>query len=336
MDQIIDHASNAPTPFAAALVDIHDGTIVTTASNTVHDGDPTAHAEINALRQAAADGHDLTQCLLVTTAECCPMCAAAVGWTHISGVAYGTSIPTLACLGIPQYPLRLREVLTAPVTAAPIEAGLRRAACDQLFTRWAAATLPPRRLGLPMTFGAGRTDGFRAVTPYLTATDSRALIAFYQEAFKARQLSLETNDGMVTHAEVLIGDSVLQIHDELEGLRGESPATLGGISVTFSLYTDHLDSVCQRALAAGAVVHTPPTDAPGWGCRFAWITDPGGHGWTLISRLHEPVRTLPKQPAHILGAESASVKPIGADRPLQGRSQADDIRPSTPPASTQP
>ncbi len=56
-------------------------------------GDPTAHAEMQAIRLAAARiGRDLSDCLLVSTHEPCPMCSTAALWAGIREIAYGCSI----------------------------------------------------------------------------------------------------------------------------------------------------------------------------------------------------------------------------------------------------
>lgn len=63
-------------PFGAAIID-SNGKIISVASNSVlKDHDPTAHAEMNAIRMAGEQlgTHDLTGCTLVTTAYPCPMC----------------------------------------------------------------------------------------------------------------------------------------------------------------------------------------------------------------------------------------------------------------------
>lgn len=62
--------------FGAVLVDQQTGRIVFAAHNTGESGDPTAHAEVNAIRGAGLAGLDLRRLWLVTTAESCPMCAA--------------------------------------------------------------------------------------------------------------------------------------------------------------------------------------------------------------------------------------------------------------------
>lgn len=78
-------------PFGAAVID-KTGHIIAISSNTVlKDHDATAHAEMNAIRQAgtALDTHDLSGCTLVTTAYPCPMCLGAIIWANITHVIYG-------------------------------------------------------------------------------------------------------------------------------------------------------------------------------------------------------------------------------------------------------
>ena len=77
-------ASVTGGPFGAVIV--KDGKVVAEASNTVTvDNDPTAHAEVNAIRKACAalGTFDLSGCELYTSCEPCPMCLAACYWAHI-------------------------------------------------------------------------------------------------------------------------------------------------------------------------------------------------------------------------------------------------------------
>lgn len=78
-------------PFGALIVD-QKGKILSIASNTVlGDHDPTAHAEMNAIRKATKtlESHDLSGCTLYTTAYPCPMCLGAIIWSNIKKVYYG-------------------------------------------------------------------------------------------------------------------------------------------------------------------------------------------------------------------------------------------------------
>ena len=78
-------------PFGALIVN-EEGQILAISSNTVlRDHDPTAHAEINAIRKATKriSSHDLSGCTLYTTAYPCPMCLGAIIWSNIKKVYYG-------------------------------------------------------------------------------------------------------------------------------------------------------------------------------------------------------------------------------------------------------
>lgn len=77
------------SPFGAVIV--RDGVIIARAHNTVVlKKDPTAHAEVNAIRLACKKlgTFDLSGCDLYASCEPCPMCAAASTWANISHVYY--------------------------------------------------------------------------------------------------------------------------------------------------------------------------------------------------------------------------------------------------------
>ena len=78
-------------PFGAAVIDQYGKIISVTSNSVLKDNDPTAHAEMNAIRQAGKKlgTHDLTGCTLVTTAYPCPMCLAASIWANIKHIVYG-------------------------------------------------------------------------------------------------------------------------------------------------------------------------------------------------------------------------------------------------------
>jgi tRNA(adenine34) deaminase len=82
-------------PVGAVLVGA-DGTIIAAAGNRViADNDPTAHAEMLALRRGAAalGAKRLAGCDLYVTLEPCPMCAAAIGLAHIRRLYFGAYDP---------------------------------------------------------------------------------------------------------------------------------------------------------------------------------------------------------------------------------------------------
>jgi tRNA(adenine34) deaminase len=91
MEEAVFAVADGNPPFGAILVDA-DGAIVARAHNTqVSDSDPTAHAEINALRAggAARGSPDLAGWRIVVNAEPCSMCASAIVKAGIAELVYG-------------------------------------------------------------------------------------------------------------------------------------------------------------------------------------------------------------------------------------------------------
>ena len=81
--------SGAGGPFGALIV--KDGEIIASASNSVTpDNDPTAHAEVNAIRSACRklSTFDLSGCTLYTSCEPCPMCLSAAYWANVDKIYY--------------------------------------------------------------------------------------------------------------------------------------------------------------------------------------------------------------------------------------------------------
>jgi guanine deaminase len=76
-------------PYGAVIV--KDGRVIAAAANQVTaDRDPTAHAEIVAIREACAKLHDfqLKGCILYSSCEPCPMCLGAIYWARLAKVYY--------------------------------------------------------------------------------------------------------------------------------------------------------------------------------------------------------------------------------------------------------
>lgn len=87
-----DNIDNGGGPFGAVIV--RDGEIVATGVNTVTlTNDPTAHAEVNAIRSAcAAEGtFSLKGCVVYSSCEPCPMCLSALYWAGVSRIYYGNT-----------------------------------------------------------------------------------------------------------------------------------------------------------------------------------------------------------------------------------------------------
>lgn len=79
-------------PFGAVIV--QKGKVIASSHNSViKDSDPTAHAEINAIRQACKKlgSFDLSGCEIYTTCMPCPMCLGAIRWANINKIYYGAT-----------------------------------------------------------------------------------------------------------------------------------------------------------------------------------------------------------------------------------------------------
>lgn len=79
-------------PFGAII--LRDDKIIAQEANSVTEtNDPTAHAEVNAIRAACAKigSPNLEGCIMYTSCEPCPMCTSAIYWSNIKTVYYGNT-----------------------------------------------------------------------------------------------------------------------------------------------------------------------------------------------------------------------------------------------------
>ena len=128
-------------------------------------------------------------------------------------------------------------------------------------------------------------------------------VAFYDDAgaaidwlcrafgFEVR-IRIDGPDGGILHSELTYGEAVLMVATA----GGEkpwptSPQRAGGCTQAMALYVDDVDTHCQRAEAAGAVIATRPADSdhgPGyWADRSYECVDVGGHHWWFMQRLRD-------------------------------------------------
>ena len=92
--------TNAGGPFGACIV--KDGKVIGKGSNHVlSNNDPTAHAEIIAIRDACKniESHDLSGCEIYTSCYPCPMCLSAIIWANIKKVYYANTKEDAANIG---------------------------------------------------------------------------------------------------------------------------------------------------------------------------------------------------------------------------------------------
>lgn len=121
--------------FGAVIV--QDGEVIAQAHDTEEtEKDPTAHAELRAIRLASAKlGKNLSGCSIVCTHEPCPMCATAVVWCGISTVAYGYSISDAIRQGRNRIDIDCAEIFSRAKADIRIVKGLMSDECAFLYDR---------------------------------------------------------------------------------------------------------------------------------------------------------------------------------------------------------
>lgn len=122
----------------------------------------------------------------------------------------------------------------------------------------------------------------RSITASLTVTPCAEAIEFYVRAFGAQEIAerMTGPDGLVGHAELRIGDTIIMLGDEWPDGPTRSPSVLGATTVALHIETEDVDALWERALAAGAEV-IYPLQMQFYGDRSGRLRDPFGHSWGL-------------------------------------------------------
>jgi guanine deaminase len=127
------------SPFGAVVV--KGDSLVAAGHNEVWQRcDPTAHAEVVTLQKAAAQlrSIDLAGCVMYSSCEPCPMCAAAIHWSKLDAVYYGATIAHAARAGFTELTLPIGEVYRIGGSATRAIPGILEKDCAALFDEWLA------------------------------------------------------------------------------------------------------------------------------------------------------------------------------------------------------
>ncbi len=128
-------------------------------------------------------------------------------------------------------------------------------------------------------------DGYHSLQPYVMFQGCAAAIDFYVKAFDAREKMRMTNEeGLIKHAEIEIGDSVMMMADEAPAMEAFGPGHFGGSPVSMMLYMEDCDAVYRRALEAGGESIRAPSDQD-YGDRMAGVRDPFGYKWWIATHI---------------------------------------------------
>jgi PhnB protein len=121
--------------------------------------------------------------------------------------------------------------------------------------------------------------GLHTINVYLHPLRAEPVIKFMERAFGATGVEKYASpDGVVHHARVTIGDSVVEM--------GEAHGPYQPMPTMFYLYVPNVDASYRRALEAGATSLSQPTDQP-YGDRTAGVKDAFGNQWYLATQLRE-------------------------------------------------
>jgi PhnB protein len=122
-------------------------------------------------------------------------------------------------------------------------------------------------------------EGLRNVNVYLHPLRAEPVIGFLKKAFGAVELEkYATPDGVIPHARVRIGDSVLEL--------GEAHGPYQPMPTMFYLYVPDVDALYERAINAGAISMSAPADQS-YGDRSAGVKDAFGNQWYIATHFKD-------------------------------------------------
>jgi tRNA(Arg) A34 adenosine deaminase TadA len=125
------------SPFGCAIA--RDGKLLSCSHNTVLlTTDITAHAEMNAIREACRglEGIFLEGAIVATTCEPCPMCMAALHWARVETVYYGATIADADEAGFNELQVPAAKLLQLGQSQVELIANVLPAECKLLFNEW--------------------------------------------------------------------------------------------------------------------------------------------------------------------------------------------------------
>lgn len=126
-------------PFGACIV--RGDQVLTVAHNSVlTNADATCHAEINAIRAVSAQlkTFDLSDCVIYSTTEPCPMCFSAIHWARIGHIVYGTNIDDVKALGFNELSISNHQMKQIGHSQVHVHADFMRDQCVALLQEWAS------------------------------------------------------------------------------------------------------------------------------------------------------------------------------------------------------
>jgi len=125
------------SPFGACIV--RDGDVLACEHNQVWAAtDPTAHAEVQAIRDACRRLETVHLCgaIIYSTTEPCPMCFAAIHWARIDRIVYAADIADARRFGFNELPIGNARMAELGGSAPAVVGGVLRAEAIELYRLW--------------------------------------------------------------------------------------------------------------------------------------------------------------------------------------------------------
>ena len=137
-DLAVENIDGGGGPSGAVIV--KDGVVLAAAGNSVTlDNDPTAHAEVNAIRKACAltRNFKLDGCVIYCSCEPCPMCLAALYWAGVSRIYYANTSADADKVNL-RNAFIYNEIDLAPIRRSIPCIHIESPGADDCFVKWAS------------------------------------------------------------------------------------------------------------------------------------------------------------------------------------------------------
>ena len=129
-------------------------------------------------------------------------------------------------------------------------------------------------------------EDYHTLTPVLTVEGGVDALAFYERAFGAEVRSKLVMGGKLMHSELRVGDSIFSVSDAFPEFGSVAPDAAAPVPLALLLYTEDVDGLYDRAIAAGATEVNRPADQF-HGDRAGSLRDPYGHRWMLATHTED-------------------------------------------------
>lgn len=121
-------------------------------------------------------------------------------------------------------------------------------------------------------------EGFRSVTPFIMVNDAAAFLDFMKKGLNAQEVSsLYHDEGVLMHAQMKIGDSMIMVGD---------PGDMPEKTAALYLYVPDPDAAYGNAIKAGAKSEMKPKDEF-YGDRMGGVTDEWGNAWFFAKHIED-------------------------------------------------